>query len=273
MTLESTVAFSLQSRTYPVHTDPLQSRMKRLFLEGFSVLDVAEALPSFDADAEADDVRTRMIQAELPVIGVRREGIVVGYALQDELANGTCGDHMRQFTVANVVGESASLQQVIECLDRSDHCFVSLLGQVAGVVTRGDMQKPPIRMWLFGVVTIIELQLTQVIELNYPDGSWTGAISRGRLKKAEALRDERLRRREPARLIDCLQFADKAQVVLAEAASRETFGFTSKRDGERAMKDLQSLRNNLAHAQDIVAVNWDAIVSLSRRLDRIMARI
>jgi hypothetical protein len=39
------------------------------------------------------------------------------------------------------------------------------------------------------------------------------------------------------------------------------------------MKDLQSLRNNLAHAQDIVAVNWDAIVSVSRRLDRIMARI
>ena len=265
MSLESTVTFSLQSRTYPVHTDPLQSRMKRLFLEGFSVLDVAETLPSFDADADASDVRTRMAQAELPVIGVRREGIVVGYVLQDELVDGTCGDHLRQFTVANVVSESASLQEVIECLDRSEHCFVSLLGQVAGVVTRGDMQKPPLRMWLFGVVTIIELQLTQVIELNHPDGSW--------LRKAETLREERLRRREPARLIDCLQFADKAQIVLADVATRESFGFSSKRDGERAMKDLQSLRNNLAHAQDIVAVNWDTIVAVSRRLDRIMARI
>ena len=34
-----------------------------------------------------------------------------------------------------------------------------------------------------------------------------------------------------------------------------------------------SLRNSLAHAHDIVAYDWSAIVEMSRRLDRMLSRL
>ena len=38
--------------------------------------------------------------------------------------------------------------------------------------------------------------------------------------------------------------------------------FPSRRAAEDAIKTLERLRNNLAHAQDVVTSDWDAIVRL-----------
>jgi hypothetical protein len=54
---------------------------------------------------------------------------------------------------------------------------------------------------------------------------------------------------------------------------REDMGFESKRTAEKVSKDFESLRNNLAHAQDIITNNWETIVVISRRLNKIMTRI
>jgi hypothetical protein len=46
-----------------------------------------------------------------------------------------------------------------------------------------------------------------------------------------------------------------------------SFGFDSRAAGKRVLRELQSLRNNLAHAQDIVTHDWAQIARLTRRLD------
>ena len=47
----------------------------------------------------------------------------------------------------------------VRVLSRNPHVFVTTIGTVTGVVTRDDVQKPAGRMWLFGMVTMIELAL------------------------------------------------------------------------------------------------------------------
>jgi len=37
------------------------------------------------------------------------------------------------------------------------------------------------------------------------------------------------------------------------------------------IKAVEALRNNLAHAQDIIARDWDTIVGLSENLDKVLA--
>ena len=54
---------------------------------------------------------------------------------------------------------------------------------------------------------------------------------------------------------------------------RQDFGFESKTAAKRALWDLLSLRNNLAHTHDIVKYDWDTILRLSQRIDRIVTRI
>ncbi|MCZ6825051.1 MAG: Swt1 family HEPN domain-containing protein [Gemmatimonadetes bacterium] len=251
----------------------LQLRMKKLFTEGFTVVDIAEPLLSFDADSEATEAASALAQSRDPVGGVRRDGRVVKYVRTNDLTGGTCADYAREIDPDQVVPHSAPLAEVVERLEDTEHCFVSMLGQIDAFVIREHFEKPPVRMWLFGMITIVETFLTETIAALYPDDAWIELVSTGRMRKARELHAERRRREQPARLIDCLQLGDKAQILLQDPEWREDFEVTSRRDGDRAIKEFGSLRNNLAHAQPIVPDNWEMIVTASSRLDRIVSRI
>jgi hypothetical protein len=146
--------------------------------------------------------------------------------------------------------------------------FVTAFGDVAGVVTREDVQKPPGRMWLFGMVTLIELRYTRLIAELCPGGSWREHLSDGRLRKAEELMAERNRRHRPVGLLDCLQLSDKGQIVARNEDIRRRTVFASRQQAEDGIRLLEGLRNDLAHAQDIVSADWEAIVQLTAHLDR-----
>jgi len=107
----------------------------------------------------------------------------------------------------------------------------------------------------------------------HPDDTWTDLISPGRVSKARELQEERRRRSRSASLVDCLQFPDKAQILLKNAEMREDFGFQSVREGVAAVRQFEGLRNHLAHSQSIVEADWQTIVGLSGRVDRILTRI
>ena len=123
------------------------------------------------------------------------------------------------------------------------------------------------------MITILETYITRIIREKYPDDSWQQTVSAGRLGKARALFEERQRRKERVQLLDCLQFGEKGRILLNDPHIREDVGFASIREGKQRLKEIESLRNNLAHSQDIVGSNWSVIVGLSRRLETIMTRI
>ena len=236
--------------------------VKRVFTETFTARDVAESLASFDSSAPANDVRSFMETRDFDVVGIRSEGQIVGYAVKDSLREGTCGQHMRSLDVATVLQDSAPLLTVLMELNRGPFLFVTMLGNVNGIITPADMQKPPVRMWLFGVVTLIEMRCTELIEQNCPADSWKAFLSQGRLQKAEALLVERSRRNQQLQLFNCLQFSDKGQIIARNEEIRRFTIFSSRSKAEEAIRKLEQLRNNLAHAQDILASDWDAIIRL-----------
>lgn len=251
----------------------LQARMKRLFTEGFIAMDIADPLYSFDADKSAAEVKLFMKEKDLDIVGIRREGVNVGYVERQGLKRGSCSDHMHDFEKGQILPNAAHLPEVIAVLDEWKYCFITILGSVGAVITRNDLQKPPVRMWLFGMITIVEMFLLRMLEEKFPDNTWRGHLSSSRLKKAEMLKEERKRRNNPAKLIDCLQFSDKAQILMKDPEMLKESEFESRKEGVRGIKDLESLRNNLAHSQDIITYNWAAIVRMSQRLEKIMTRI
>jgi hypothetical protein len=239
-----------------------------VFVENFSAADIAEPLASFDANASAADVLAVMTRRAYRVAGIRKDGTIGGYVRQEELAHGTCGDAVHPFEDGDVVPDSAGFPELVMWLNDRPRLFVTVLGQVGGIVTRTDLQKPPVRMWLFGMITIIEMGLTRMIEAAYPEDSWKECLSEGRLEKAETLLEERRRRSQDLGLLDCLQFSDRGQIVLRNEALRKQAGFVSRSRGEQTVKELEALRNNLAHSQDIIACDWGIIVKLTEYMDK-----
>jgi CBS domain-containing protein len=249
-------------------TTELPAGVRRLFTDGFRVADVAGPLASFDAETPARTVAAILDRDGRGVAGVRRDGRVVGFVERAALADGPCGGGMTGFRPGTVLADSAPLSAAVRALAESPHAFVTAFGDVAGVVTRDDLQKPPGRMWLFGVVTMIELRYTRLIADECPGDSWREYLSAGRLAKAEELRAERNRRNRGVTLLDCLQLSDKGTVVAKCEAIRSRTIFASRRQAEDGIKLLEGLRNDLAHAQDIVTTDWEAIVQLSGHVDR-----
>ena len=72
--------------------------------------------------------------------------------------------------------------------------------------------------------------------------------------------------------IDCLQLSDKGQILLRNEQMIKEMGFASRKEGLRMFKQLETLRNHLAHSQDIINIGWDIIVELALRTERLFER-
>ena len=104
-----------------------------------------------------------------------------------DLRSGATRD--RGFRADQTVAGDAPVSAVIELLTRHEHVFVDALGGIGGVVTRADIQKPVVRMWLFGMITLIEMTVVERVAALFPEEAWRDRLSPARLARAEALHD------------------------------------------------------------------------------------
>ncbi len=240
-------------------------RVQQLFSEAFTAKDIADPLPSFDGERLSRGVQALMEEAGIHVAGIRDKGIVVGYARREDLTDATCLDHSRGFSPDQKVYGDANLSDVILVLSRHDYCFVNLLNAVTGFITRSDMEKPIVRMWLFGIITMLEIRFTELLKEHWPDGQWMEKCTPARLEKAKALLEERRRRgAQHIELADCLQLSDKSYILVQDQRFLRDFGFKSKSEADKAIRAMESLRNNLAHGQSITTQDWPQIVRMSQ---------
>jgi len=240
----------------------------RLFAEYFTARDIAEPLASFDNTATSVQVHDFMQANDFDVVGVRSDGRITGFVKRDSLCNGICEQNKYTLADAAVLSDGDPLLRVITELNQAPFLFVTVFGDICGIITHADLQKPAVRMWLFGIVTLIEMRFSELVEQNCPDGAWKEFLSEGRLQKANALLAERSRRNQRLQLLDCLQFSDKGQIVARNEDIRKHTIFQSRRQAEDAIKKLEQLRNNLAHAQDILISDWDTIIQLCQFIEQ-----
>ncbi len=248
-----------------------QRRALKIFGENFTAQDIAEPLRSFDLESRPESLIKTFDQTLSGVFGVRDRGQVTGYVRRDDLIDdaGGVGSVSRAFARGQVLTAKASLNDVVQVLTRYEFCFVSIMDGVAGVINRKDMEKPVVRMWLFGIVTMMEMNVSEFIRIRLAD-RWQAFCSQARLKKARELQTERLRLGQQVDLLDCLQLTDKAKIFIAAAGDIDQLGFTSKGEADKFARELEMLRNHLAHGQLIADSNWPQIVGLSRRLEDII---
>ncbi|MGD9388570.1 MAG: HD domain-containing protein, partial [Gammaproteobacteria bacterium] len=241
--------------------DAVPARVTQLFATGFRASDIVEPLHSFDSVRSPAELVRLLGDLGLAVAGIRIDGEVRGFVTQDDLD--ASGSRMRTFAADQLLEADAPLSDAVHALNRHEHCFVTLLGHIVGVITRADFLKPVVRMWLFGIVTVVEMEVTSRVRALWPDEAWSGLVSPARLAKAQELHAERLRRGHHCELVDCLQYSDKVKLLLEEPEAMAEFGFSTRGLAKRRAKEMESLRNNLAHAQDIVAYDWPQIVRLA----------
>ena len=66
-----------------------------------------------------------------------------------------------------------------------------------------------------------------------------------------------------------MKMSDKARLMLEHPSVVAALGLESKRAGKQLIKALESLRNHLVHAQDVVSHDWVQIVHITQRMARL----
>jgi predicted transcriptional regulator len=248
--------------------------LRDLFEQRITVKHVAEfKLVTCYPNDDANVVRKQMEACDFDVLPMKEKGVIYGYVRQSDLKNGLCEQYENIFHPSELVAESMPLTDLLPLLRDVSRVFVLDRNRVSGIVTRGDLQKAPVRMLFFGYVTLLEMNLLRLIRSYYPKESWKKYLSDKRLKKAQKLFKERKDRNEAIDLADCLEFCDKRVLILKKPQIRKSLGLKSKRFGEFLLKEVQELRDKLAHAQDIVGnSSWTEVIDLIERVEELLRR-
>lgn len=247
--------------------------LRELFKESITVKYLAEPLKSVQADEAAEILRPWMEAHDFDVLGIEEEGVVCGYVQRSLLGKGRCGDFQKIFHPSELIASSTPLMELLPLLGQKRRLFVLEGNRISGIVTCGDLQKAPVRMLLFGLVTLLEMNLLRLVRIFYPDDTWQPFLKKERLVAAKNLWEQGRARNEAIDLVDYLQFCDKRDLILASPDVFERLGLKSKRYGERFFKAAEALRNKLAHAQDLVnGSSWPEVISLAQEIETLLQR-
>ena len=242
----------------------------RVFERALTAKDIAEPLVSFDSRLSANEILETMSVAGVEVAGLHKDGVLWGFVDVSGLPQEGRDAIGREFAPSQVVLARSSFTSVIEVLSRHDRCFVNAFGTIAGVISRVDLHKPAVRMWLFGIVTVAETEFTERVRRKWPNDSWVSLLSTKRLERAMQLHAERERRKQSSQLLDCLQLSDKIEILMSDPSELAAFEIPTASAARRVAKHIESLRNSLAHARDFVDQDWPQIVRFARRIQQMV---
>lgn len=245
--------------------------MHQVFDRGVTIRYLTESLASFDVEVGVDKVRTFMEEKEFDVVGVRQSGKVIGYVNKVDLNDGTLEMYVKQIEEHLLLEDTTSILAAFQRLRDSPRIFVVLLGEVAGIITKGDLQKAPVRMWLFGLISLLEMHLLRLIREAFPNDTWRSSLNEKRVNSAQTLLEQRRQANSNIDLADCLQFADKKEIVCKSDQLRKHLNLPSKTKAEDILDELKDLRDVLAHGQDIVTGRWPRLVELAEEAERLLA--
>jgi hypothetical protein len=210
------------------------------------------------------------------VAGVQtvQNGPVIGFVVRETLRGGSVKEHTSPMTAEHLISDATPLGDLLTVLHAKERVFVLVGPGVTGIVTRADLNKPPVRVYLFGLMSLFEMHLRFWVRRSYGENSWKKKLKKDRLEAANKLQAERRRRNEEITLLDCLQFCDKRELLLANSNLRAKLGLDSKRQAESLLKKAEDLRNRLSHSQqDLVrGSSWQVLIELIEKIKALVHR-
>ncbi|EON77676.1 hypothetical protein ADIS_1895 [Lunatimonas lonarensis] len=169
-------------------------------------------------------------------------------------------DRLVEIPVDAVFSLQAPLLQVFPHIAAKRRVFLRSGGRVTHIATRSDLDKIPVRLALFGFVSVLETVLKEMVRSLVPE--WEKSLSRERLAAARKLYRMKRSRSEEIDVVHCLHLADLGSVFSKEKRYKLFGDQLSRKVFDDRMRDVGKLRDALAHSQDVLPFDWEEIPAL-----------
>jgi predicted transcriptional regulator len=261
----------------PPEPQPLRTTLdtlSKIFVDEITAKFIAEELEPCEREDDSDKIRALMEEKDYDVYGIITDGAIYGYVERDELKGGPCKQYEKIFHPAELVSDSTPLVDVFIVLREEPRVFVLYSNHVEGIVTRADLQKGPVRLMLYALTALLEVHLQRLIYMLHGDGTWDKLLKPVRLSKARDFHKKLADRNESIDLISCLQFIDKANMLMKSSRSAKVLKHLKldKREAAEIFFDeARQLRDNLAHSHDLTTkLSWPRVIDLAVRMIQVL---
>lgn len=251
------------------------SDLRRLFETGITANSIQEPLKCCFYGESALEVHAELERLGFDVAGIRtsKDQPILEFVRTASLQNGNCEEVVESIKAADIISESTPLIEVLIALKDRTYFFILNGRYVSGIITRADLQKPPVRILIFGIISLLEMHLTFLVRTLFPDEKWREVLKPGRIQNAEAILQKRKERNEVIDLTDCLQFADKRDLVLVSDEMRDRLGLNTEKGAKRLLLSIEKIRDKLAHSQDMVSgTTWEELIDVVQEVERMLQR-
>lgn len=255
-----------------LHSKKSFDTLRKIYSDNLSVPLIAEDLQTCSLEDDAIIVKLNMEKLDFDYYGVKSKGRIIGYIVQSELCEGLILQYVHYFEMKDLVSESTSLIELLQILKDKHPIFVLEKNQVKKLITVSDLQKQPIRMLVFGLISLLEMNLLGLIKQHYANEEWKNYLSSGRLEKAYEVYEIRKSKNEGLGLIECLQLSDKGTIIRKTPELLEKLEFNSKGEVDRFFSSIEELRNNTAHSQEYVYKDFNDFIDNINRVEKILSR-
>ena len=189
----------------------------------------------------------------------------IGFVHKDDVTIDTDGDtlnnHLTPLTIDYLISGDAAFTTVLSALIETPVYFLGGHNNVAGILTRADLNTAPARIYLFDRITYLEEHLRELILDNAPDWKKT-PVTQDELDDIEERHADAQAANVALDEIHYAQFSTLETIVTSVEACWETCGFSTKGAASTALHEITELRNDVAHA-NLLVENTDSNEFLS----------
>ena len=173
--------------------------------------------------------------------------------VQNSSCTGIVKDRYCRLSEGDLMGADASILDFIKDADSKPRRLIVSGDKIVGLVTLSDLQKLPVRAVLFALITGLELTMAEAIRKKYKkDEDWLQLLSKCRQEK---INKEVEKSKQGDAFVNALlftQFCDKRDII------RKSFPFSRKNKLRSQLKDIEKLRDKLAHANEYAGTQTEA---------------
>lgn len=248
--------------------------IQNIFIDNITTRFIYEPLACCKLNDNPFEVKRTLEERDFDLLGVidNKEN-KIGYVEKIKLNVGTSIEEcFSNFDYNEIIAESTPLSELFTILENRDLAFILKGNEIAGIVTRADLNKPVVRIYLFGLISLFEMNINFWIKHFFKEETWKDILKKERINAAEKLLEIRRGENLDLELLECLQFCDKRDILRKSNDFIEKFQFASKPKFEKLLRRVEAIRNELAHSQNSIIANieWKEFVQCIMQMQRFL---
>jgi predicted transcriptional regulator len=131
-----------------------------IFTENITTRHIYEPLQSCRPYYEADQVKYELESIDFDTAGVIDDNDnLIGYIIREELDGGYIQNYINKISSEKLISDFTPISELLNILLDNEFIFVIDGKKTEGIVTRADINKPIMRIYLFGILSLFEMQL------------------------------------------------------------------------------------------------------------------